>query len=57
MAKRKGSLRREDIQEEIVLIDGSSTDYITPFGNVYKLNYNGLFLKKKGNTLVNRDMV
>lgn len=48
MAKRKGSLRREDIQEEMVLIDGSSTDYITPFGNVYKLTYNGLFLKKKG---------
>lgn len=48
MAKRKGSLKREDIKEEMALIEGSNTDYITPLGNVYKLTYNGLFLKKKG---------
>lgn len=48
MAKRKGNLKREAIKEEMVLIEGSNTDYITPLGNVYKLTYNGLFLKKEG---------
>ena len=47
MAKRSGSLKREDIKEEMILIKGSNTDYITPSGNVYKLTYNGLYLKKK----------
>ena len=47
MAKKSGNLKREDIKEELKLIEGSKTDYISPLGNVYKLTYNGLFLKKK----------
>ena len=37
MAKRSGNLKREDIKEELKLIEGSKTDYISPLGNVYKL--------------------
>ncbi len=29
-------VKREDIQEEMVLITESNTDYITPSGKVYK---------------------
>ena len=47
MAKRSGNLKKEDIEEEMVLIDGSITDYITPSGKVYKLYYNGLYMEKK----------
>lgn len=46
MARRSGYLTREMINEDLSLIEGSDTDYITPLGNVYKLTYNGLFLKK-----------
>ena len=43
----KGSLKREDIKEEMVLLEESDTDYITPSGKIYKLMPNGLFFKKK----------
>lgn len=48
MAKRSGNLKREEIKEEMVLIEGSFTDYITPSGKIYKLYYNGLYMEKKG---------
>lgn len=44
--KWKGSIRLEDINEELVLIEESYTDYITPLGNIYKLMDNGLYIKK-----------
>lgn len=47
MAKRSGNLKREDIKEELVLIEGSESDYITPTGRVYKLYYNNLYMEKK----------
>ena len=40
-------IKEEDIKEEIRLINGSDTDYISPNGNVYKEYKNCLFLKKK----------
>lgn len=49
MARRKLENRlinREDITEEIRLIEGSDTDYISPAGNVYKDYNDGKFLKK-----------
>lgn len=49
MARRKMKdrlINREDITEEIRLIKGSDTDYISPAGNVYKDYDNGKFLKK-----------
>jgi hypothetical protein len=49
MARRKLENRlidRDDITEEIRLIEGSDTDYISPAGNVYKDYNNGKFLKK-----------
>lgn len=49
MARRKLKDRlitREDITEEIRLIEGSDTDYISPAGNVYKDYNDGKFLKK-----------
>lgn len=45
--KFKGNISREEIKEEMVLIEESDTDYITPSGNVYKLMPNGKFYKKK----------
>lgn len=47
MAKRSGNLKREEILEELVLIEGSRTDYITPSSKIYKLYYNGLYMQKK----------
>ena len=49
MARRKLEdrlINREDITEEIRLIEGSDTDYISPAGNVYKDYNDGKFLKK-----------
>ncbi len=49
MARRKLEdrlINREDITEEIRLIDGSDTDYISPSGNVYKDYNDGKFFKK-----------
>lgn len=40
-------IHRDLIDEELVLIDGSTTDYITSSGNVYKDYGNNMFLKKK----------
>lgn len=40
-------IKREDIQEEMRLIKGSSTDYITPTGKVYKDYGNNMFYPKK----------
>ena len=42
-------ISRNDITEELKLIDGSVTDYITPSGQIYKDYGNGFFPKK--NTL------
>lgn len=44
---RLGNLDRVDINEKISLIDGSSTDYISENGNIYKLMKNNKFYKKK----------
>ena len=45
----------EDIIEELTLINGSNTDYITPNGNVYKYNerYNKYYKKKLNINKVN----
>ena len=42
-----GYLKREDIEEEMKLIEGSLTDYITPTAKIYKLMRNGLYFEKK----------
>lgn len=50
MAKRKLTeklIAKEDIQEEMCLIDGSDTDYITPSGKIYKDYDDGFFYPKK----------
>lgn len=50
MAKRKLTdrlIKKEEIQEEIKLIEGSNTDWITPSGQVYKDYGNNLFFPKK----------
>ena len=50
MAKRKlldKLIKKEDIQEELRLIKGSQTDYITPSGEIYKDYGNNLFFHKK----------
>lgn len=47
MAGKNGTLHINEIEEELSLIEGSATDYITPLGNIYKLTPNGLYLKKK----------
>ncbi len=39
-------IKREDISEEIRLIKGSSTDYVTPTGNIYKDYGNNMFYHK-----------
>lgn len=44
---RLGNLDRSDIIEKISPIEGSSTDYISENGNVYKLMKNNKFYKKK----------
>lgn len=49
MARRKMTgllIPRKDIKEEMRLIRGSSTDYITPTGNVYKDYGNNMFYHK-----------
>lgn len=53
MARKKYSeklISKENISEQLKLIDGSLTDYITPSGKVYKDYGNGLMFPKK-NTL------
>lgn len=40
-------VKRENITEEMKLIEGSDTDYITPSGQVYKDYGDGFFPKKK----------
>lgn len=48
MARIKHNLiKKEDIKEEIKLIKGSKTDYISSIGNIYKDYGNGLFYPKK----------
>ena len=50
MAKKKYEdklVKREDILEEMKIIEGSKTDYITPSGQIYKDYGNGLFFPKK----------
>lgn len=50
MAARKMTdslIKREAIKEEIRLINGSETDYVTPSGNIYKDYGNGMFFHKK----------
>ena len=49
MARRKMTgllIKKEDIKEEMKLIKGSDTDYITPTGNVYKDYGNNMFYHK-----------
>ena len=49
MARRKMTnllIKREDIKEEMRLIKGSTTDYITPTGNIYKDYGNNMFYHK-----------
>lgn len=49
MAKRKMTgllISRDKIKEEMRLIDGSSTDYVTPTGNIYKDYGNNMFYHK-----------
>ena len=49
MAKRKLTdvlIPKEKIKEEMRLIKGSSTDYVTPTGNIYKDYGNGMFYHK-----------
>lgn len=53
MANRfTGNVDRKDIHEQLVLVEGSSTDYITPSGKIYKLYPNGKYHQKK--TSVNK---
>lgn len=50
MARRKMTnklIKKEEIQEEIKLIIGSKTDYISSKGNIYKDYGNNLFYPKK----------
>lgn len=50
MARRNLSdklIHKSSITEELRLINGSETDYITPSGSVYKDYGNDMFLKKK----------
>lgn len=49
MARRKMTeqlINRNDIKEEMRLIKGSNTDYITPTGNIYKDYGNNMFYHK-----------
>lgn len=47
MGRKENLIRIEDIDEEMRLIDGSITDYITPTAKVYKDYGNGYFYPKK----------
>ena len=50
MARRKMTdklIKKEEIKEEIKLIKGSKTDYISPKGNIYKDYGDNLFYPKK----------
>ena len=44
-----GKICKEDIGEELRLIDESLTDYITQNGRIYKLCFNGKFIEKAVN--------
>ena len=49
MARRKMTsflIKKENIKEEIRLIKGSSTDYVTPTGNIYKDYGDNMFFHK-----------
>lgn len=46
-------IKLESITEEMRLIEGSSTDYITPTGNIYKDYGNGMFYHKS--TFINKN--
>ena len=49
MARRKMTgllIPREKITEELKLINGSSTDYVTPTGNIYKEYEKNMFYHK-----------
>jgi hypothetical protein len=49
MAKRllkNNLIKSEDISEQLKLINGSQTCYVTPAGNIYVDYGNGLFLKR-----------
>lgn len=46
-------IKRESINEEMRLINGSSTDYITPTGNIYKDYGNDMFYHKA--TFINKN--
>lgn len=49
MARRKMTgllIPKDDIKEELKLIKGSSTDYVTPTGNIYKDYGNNMFYHK-----------
>ena len=49
MARRKMTgllVKKEDIKEEMHLIKGSSTDYVTPSGQIYKDYGNNMFYHK-----------
>ena len=50
MARRKMTdklIKKEEIKEEIKLIKGSKTDYISSKGNIYKDYGDNLFYPKK----------
>lgn len=46
-------IARDAIKEQLTLIKGSTTDYITPTGQVYKEYEPNLFIKKKTHVLSN----
>ena len=50
---REKLINRNEINEDIKLINGSLTDYVSPVGNIYKDYGNGLFFKKK--TYINKN--
>ena len=53
MARRKFTerlIKKEEVTEELRLIEGSLTDYISPLGNVYKDYGEGYFYPKKNFT-------
>ena len=54
---REKLINRSEINEEIKLINGSSTDYVSPIGNIYKDYGNGLFFKKKTHINKNNNYV
>jgi hypothetical protein len=50
---RENLINRNEINEDIRLINGSLTDYVSPVGNIYKDYGNDLFFKKK--TQINKN--